>query len=144
MSERTTNMVVLGAALVALVVIVVGLASADTAEPTAEDRVAALSEAIKCPFCSGESLAESPSGVAAEYRALIAERVAAGYTDEEIRQEFADNFGESYILDTSASSWSLALWVVPVLALIAGGGVIYWMRKSAKDRGDAEVGASDG
>ena len=82
MSERTTNMVVLGAALVALVVIVVGLASGDTAEPTAEDRVAALSEAIKCPFCSGESLAESPSGVAAEYRALIAERVAAGYTDE--------------------------------------------------------------
>ena len=144
MSERTTNMVVIGAAVAALLVIIVGLASGEAAEPTAEDRVAALSEAIKCPFCSGESLAESPSGVAAEYRALIAERVADGYTDEEIRQEFADNFGDSYILDNSTSSWSLVLWIVPVLALIAGGGVLYWMRKSAKDRNDASVGATDG
>jgi cytochrome c-type biogenesis protein CcmH/NrfF len=82
--------------------------------------------------------------VAAEYRALIAERVADGYTDEEIRQEFAANFGDSYILDNSASSWSIVLWIVPVLALIAGGGVLYWMRKSARDRSDDSVGATDG
>lgn len=82
--------------------------------------------------------------MAAEYRALIAERVEAGYTDEEIREEFAENFGDSYILDNSASSWSLALWIVPALALVCGGGVIYWMRRSAKRRDEESVGATDG
>ena len=144
MSERTRNLAVIGAALVALVVIVVGLASGEAAEPSAEDRVAALSEAIKCPFCSGESLAESTSGVAGDYRALIAERVEAGYSDDEIRQEFAENFGDSYILDNSTSSWSLALWIVPAIALTGGAAVIYGMRRAADKRDDVHVGASDG
>ena len=144
MSERTRNLAVIGAALVALVVIVVGLASGEAAEPSAEDRVAALSEAIKCPFCSGESLAESTSGVAGDYRALIAERVEAGYSDDEIRQEFAENFGDSYILDNSTSSWSLALWIVPAIALTGGAAVIYGMRRAADKRDDVQVGASDG
>jgi len=144
MSERTRNIAVIGASVAALIVIAVGLVSEEAAEPTAEDRVAALSETIKCPFCSGESLAESPSGVAAEYRALIAERVEAGSTDEEIRQEFAENFGDSYILDTSTSSWSLALWIVPPLALVGGGLVIYVMRRSAGRRDDEHAGAPSG
>jgi cytochrome c-type biogenesis protein CcmH len=134
MSERFKNVIAIGAALVALGVIVVGLASGEPAEPTAQDRVAALSATIKCPFCSGESLAASQSGVAGDYRALIAERVEAGYSDDEIREEFAQNFGDSYILDTSTSGWSVALWVIPAMVLVGGGVVIYMMRRSAKQR----------
>lgn len=144
MSERARTVASILAAVVAVAVIVVGLASGESEEPSADDRVAALSEAIKCPFCSGESLAESPSGVAADYRALIAERVDAGSTDEEILDEFAANFGEAYILDNSTSRWTVALWVLPVLALIGGGVVIYGMQRSARRRDGETVGATHG
>jgi cytochrome c-type biogenesis protein CcmH len=132
MSEHVRSIIAIALSAAALVVIVVGLAASDQPPVNAEERVAALSASIKCPFCNGESLAESGSGVAADYRQLIAERVAAGYTDDEIRQEFADNFGDSFILDTSTSSWALALWIIPMVAMAAGVAVVVSMRRAAK------------
>ena len=133
MSDRIKTFIAVAISLVALGIIVAGLASGPTVEPSAEDRIAALSASIKCPFCNGESLADSGSGVAADYRSLIAERVAAGYSDAEIRQEFADNFGDSFILDTSTTRWSILLWIAPVVVLVAGVGVIVAMRRAARD-----------
>ena len=138
MSERMKTIVAVGVSAVALIVVVAGLAGSEQPEPTADERVAALAASIKCPFCSGESLAESPSSVAADYRDLIAVRVAAGNTDDEIRQEFADNFGESFILDSSTSSWSVVLWIAPALVLMAGVVAIFAMRRAAQR---SEVGS---
>ena len=137
MSDRIKTIAALSVSALALAVVVVGLSSGDDQELTGEERVAALAASIKCPFCSGESLAESPSSVAADYRELIAERVATGYSDEAIRQEFADNFGESFILN-STSSWSALLWIVPVVVLVSGVAVIVAMRRSAQR---SEVGS---
>jgi cytochrome c-type biogenesis protein CcmH len=134
MSERAKNMLFAAVGLFALAFMVVGLNSGAESARTAEDRVETLSASIRCPFCNGESLAESPSGVAGDYRELIALRVAAGATDEEIIDEFADNFGDSFILDTSTSPWSVALWVIPVVALLAGAGVVVYLSRRSKDR----------
>jgi cytochrome c-type biogenesis protein CcmH len=138
MSDRFKSILPLAVGAVALVVIVIGLSSAGSSQPTAEDRVAALSDSIKCPICNGESLADSASGVAADYRALIAVRVAEGASDEEILGEFADNFGDSFILDTSTSRWSVVLWLAPVVMLGVGIVAIVAMRRSTERRTGAE------
>ena len=134
MSDKGKNVIfgVIGA--LALIVIVVGLAQGDSTAPTDAERVDALAASIKCPFCNGESLAESQSSVAAEYRVIITQRVTDGATDDEVIDEFAANFGDSYILDTSTSRWSLALWLVPVLAVVGGASVVGWMYLSGKQR----------
>lgn len=134
MSERSRNAIAIAISVAAAGVILIAFVGQPDAAPTAEDRVAALSAAIKCPFCNGESLAASQARVAADYRALIAERVEAGATDDEIIAEFAANFGDSFILDTSTSAWSVALWAVPVAALLIGGGAVLAMRRSASGR----------
>jgi cytochrome c-type biogenesis protein CcmH len=139
MTDRFKSILPLAVGAVALVVIVIGLSSAGSSQPTAEDRVAALSDSIKCPFCNGESLADSASGVAADYRALIAVRVAEGASDEEILGEFADNFGDSFILDTSTSRWSVVLWLAPVVMLGVGIVGIVAMRRSTERRTGAEL-----
>jgi cytochrome c-type biogenesis protein CcmH len=132
-SMKTLLPIAIGA--IALGVIVVGLAGGPAAEPTAEQRIESLSAAIKCPFCNGESLADSGSSVAGDYRELIAERVAAGASDEEILDEFAANFGDSYILDGSTTQWTVALWAIPVALLIGGMVAIAMMRKSSATSG---------
>jgi cytochrome c-type biogenesis protein CcmH len=134
MSEKTRSILAIGVSVVALAVIIFGFSSKPAAEASPEDRIAALSASIRCPFCNGESLADSQANVAADYRALIAEQVEAGATDEEIIDTFAANFGDSFILDTSTSVWSVALWVIPISALVAGGGVLLWMKRSALSR----------
>ncbi len=134
MSDRTKNFTFVAVALIALSVIVVGLNQGNTSQRTDEDRVDALAATIKCPFCNGESLKDSQSSIASEYRALIKQRVEAGATDDEIIAEFAANFGDSFILDTSTTKWSTALWIVPLLAITVGGGVLAWLWRSSRSR----------
>lgn len=134
MSDRAQSITAIVMSAVALAVIAIGFVQGPAIEPTAEDRVAELSEQIICPFCAGESLADSGSGVAADYRVMISERVADGYTDQEILDEFAENFGDSYVLDTSNAGGSILLWIIPVSLLIGGVVVIISMRRSASNR----------
>ncbi len=131
MSERMRTAIAIAVSVVALGIIVAGMSSPSSQEPTAADRVTALSASIKCPFCSGESLADSQSGVARDYRDLIAERVEAGATDEEIIAEFVANFGQSYILDNSKSPWTAALWLVPIVALGVGAAVLVLLKRKS-------------
>lgn len=137
MSERVRSLVAISVSLAAIAVVVVGIMSTPATERTPAERVDSLSALIKCPFCNGESLAESGSGVAADYRALIAQRVNDGYTDREILDEFAASFGPSFVLDGSTNRWSLLLWIVPLAIMVAGGALILAMRSSAARR---EVG----
>jgi cytochrome c-type biogenesis protein CcmH len=138
MSDRAKNLIFGAIGALALMVIVVGLTQGGTTAPTDAERVDALASSIKCPFCNGESLSESQSSVAGEYRVIIAQRVADGATDDEVIDEFASKFGDSYILDTSTSRWSLVLWLVPILALVAGATVVAWMYHSGKQRAEAD------
>jgi len=131
MTDGVKTGLAIGISVVALGVILVGLSPDAPSPPTASERVASLSASIKCPFCNGESLADSQAGVASDYRDLIAERVASGATDEEILSEFVDNFGESYILDSSTSRWTRMLWAVPFVALLVGIGAVVLMKRDA-------------
>jgi cytochrome c-type biogenesis protein CcmH len=131
MSEKVRSIIAIGVSLAALTFIALGLLSGPAAEASPEDRIESLSASIRCPFCNGESLADSQANVAVDYRALIAEQVEAGMTDEEIINEFATNFGDSFILDTSTSPWSVALWVIPVAALVVGGMAVVMMKRKA-------------
>ena len=134
MSDRAKSYLAIGVSLVAFAFIAFTFSAEAPSDSPTEDRIESLSSAIRCPFCNGESLADSQAGVAADYRALIAERIEAGATDEEIIDEFAANFGDSFILDTSTSAWSIALWLVPVLALLAGGAAVLVIKRGASER----------
>lgn len=131
MSERMKTLLPIAIGAIALGVIVVGLAGGPAPEPTPEQRIERLSAAIKCPFCNGESLADSGSTVAGDYRAIIAQRVIAGDTDDEILEEFASRFGDAYILDGSTTQWTVALWAIPVALLIGGIVAIATIRRSS-------------
>lgn len=117
---------------IALGIIVVGLAGGSATEPSQDERVEALAASIKCPFCNGESLADSPSSVAGDYRTIIADRVAAGATDQEVIDEFAASFGQSYIIGGSQSGWSFVLWALPVAIFIGGLFAIVGLKRASR------------
>ncbi len=115
--------------LAALVVIVVGLwPAAEAADPAT--RVQQVASGIRCPFCSGESLADSTSDVARDLRDIIAEQVAAGMTNAEIEDYFAARYGDQILLDPSRGGWALALWLVPLAAAAVGAVAIARRRRA--------------
>ena len=108
-------------AAAAVVVMILGLWPRST-PITPADRVEALASSIRCPLCGGESIADAPSQVARDLEGVIAEKVAAGDTDEQIRAFFVARYGEVSLLDPPLDGWGIALWAIPAAAVVFGVG----------------------
>ena len=91
-------------------------------DPPREARVQALGKQLRCPMCQGLSIADSNSSAARAQMDKVRELVAAGKTDQEIRDYFTSRYGEWALLDPPASGMNILVWVLP-LALLVGGGL---------------------
>ncbi|MDJ0664132.1 MAG: cytochrome c-type biogenesis protein CcmH [Acidimicrobiia bacterium] len=128
MSESLRRVAGWSVSAVALLIIVVGLLPGE-ADADPDQREQYLSERIACPWCDGQSLAESDSPVARDLVVIMREKIDAGWSDGEIYDFFASSYGEQVVLDPPLTGWGVALWAVPAAALVTGGWVI-WKRQS--------------
>jgi cytochrome c-type biogenesis protein CcmH len=103
-------------AIVVLVALVVGTVGQST--PTDEQRAQNLAETIRCPSCKSQSAASSDTPSSLAVRALIAERIDAGDSDEEIRDFVASRYGREVLLDPSGSGFGALVWALPVIFVI--------------------------
>jgi len=111
--------------LVALLAIVGAVAwSAWPREVTAAERVDRITSELRCVTCQGLSVKDSPAASARQMRDLVVQRVAEGRTDDEIRGEFRASYGDWVLLSPPASSWTGLIWLVPIVALVAGLAVV--------------------
>lgn len=110
-------------AMAALLVVLVAT------NPSQADRIEAIGERIKCPVCQGESIAASPSPMARDMMALVADRVEQGNDDESIYDELLSSYSGAVLLDPPRSGATLFLWIAPIAVLVIGVGVIMWWRK---------------
>lgn len=100
------------------------------ADPAQEARAQVLFEDIRCVVCQHEAIADSPAGVAGDMRAWVREQVAAGQTDQQIRDELVRRYGDYVLFTPPFRAETLLLWAVPFL--IAGGaaaGLLVWARR---------------
>ena len=89
-------------------------------EATAAERVDRITSELRCVTCQGLSVKDSPAASARQMRDLVAQRVAEGRTDDEIRDEFRASYGDWVLLSPPAASWTGLIWLVPLVALAAG------------------------
>lgn len=94
---------------------------------TAQERVDRISAELRCPVCQGLAVADSPSATARAMRALIAQRVAEGRSDEEIRDEFRRSYGDWVILSPPLLDARGIVWLLPVAAVLLGA-LFAWSR----------------
>lgn len=91
-------------------------------DPPREARVQALGKQLRCPMCQGLSIADSSSSAARAQMDKVRELVAAGKSDQEIRDYFTSRYGEWALLEPPATGMNLLVWLLP-LALLVGGGL---------------------
>jgi cytochrome c-type biogenesis protein CcmH/NrfF len=92
-------------------------------EETPAGRVDRITSELRCVTCQGLSVKDSLAPSARQMRDIVAQRVAEGRTDDEIRDEFRASYGDWVFLSPSATSWTGLIWLVPLIALAAGLGV---------------------
>lgn len=121
------------------------VASFGDSEPTTDpERVQALSESFACPECDGQSVAESNAAVAATIREFIRDEVAAGSSDDQIRDALLESYGTDVLLNPPAEGFSSLIWILPVMVMVLGtaGLVVVVRRKPTASRSATDADAA--
>jgi len=108
------------------VIVVIGLVQGDKSD---EDRARAIGSRVKCPVCQGVAIADSPSETARAMMDVVEERIADGWSDNQIIDYFSERYTDSIVIDPPFAGNTLLVWLIPMLAVVAGGFMIFTRRK---------------
>ena len=97
----------------------VGVASAQQPTPS-DDDVNRIARELFCPVCESTPLDVCPTQACAQWRALIREKLAAGWTDDEIKQYFVDQYGARVLSEPPRQGLYWLVYIVPVVLFAAG------------------------
>jgi cytochrome c-type biogenesis protein CcmH len=113
--------------------ILAGPALAQDPEPN-YDRINDIAEDLNCPTCTGINLADCRTLTCAQWKEKISDLVTDGYSDEEVLDYFSTRYGTQVLQEPPRSGFTLILWVLPVIAILAGGAwLAYVIRGWRKD-----------
>jgi cytochrome c-type biogenesis protein CcmH len=99
------------------------------------DEVNQLAKQLYCPVCENIPLDVCPTQACVQWRATIREKLEAGWSDQQVLDYFADQYGERVLARPSTRGLNVLVWWVPPIALAAGGLVLWrFMRPAARAR----------
>ena len=108
--------------------------------PDLEEQTRAIATELRCVVCQNLSVADSPSEMAQQMRGVVRDQLREGKTPQEIKNYFVSKYGEWVLLKPEKSGFSLLVWVVPFVVLIAGLllGILF-MRRWSTNKGKPEA-----
>ncbi len=95
---------------------------AQTPEPKtpSDDDVNRVAKQLYCPVCENIPLDVCPTQACAEWRELIRQKLAAGWSDAKIRQYFVDQFGDRVLATPPPTGLNWLVYIIPPIAILAG------------------------
>ncbi len=84
-----------------------------------------LTEELRCPKCQNNSIADSNSMIALDLRQKVYELMKEGKSRDEIIDYMVARYGYFVTYNPPLTPLTIMLWVVPLMAIIIGGWVIY-------------------
>lgn len=88
--------------------------------PDIDDQTRAIAQELRCVVCQNLSVADSPSEMAQQMRGIIRQQLSAGKNPQQIKDFFVSKYGEWVLLAPTTQGFSLLVWVLPFVVLIAG------------------------
>jgi len=112
------------------------LAAEDGGDAALESRARDIEGKIMAPCCMANTVAEHYSPIAGQIRQEIREKLREGQTSDQILAFYAAEYGDQILAMPAAKGFNLVVWLVPMVFLLVGPGVIYlvlrgWKAKEA-------------
>jgi cytochrome c-type biogenesis protein CcmH len=105
-----------------------------------DDRVHRITAKIRCPVCSGETVADSSAPISQDIRSSVRRQIVAGRSDRDIFDYIVQQYpGTS--LNPPATGVGLLVWALPVVLFAAAAGGL--ALSFARWRGRSGVVVSD-
>lgn len=112
--------------LAAVLALVIGLGVARATEAdemlpdrALEARARAITAGLRCIVCQNQSVDDSNAPLARDLRRLVRERLTAGDSDDQVVAYVVARYGEFALLKPRFALHTLALWLTPLLVLLA-------------------------
>ena len=90
------------------------------ASPDLEEQTRSIAAELRCVVCQNLSVADSPSEMAQQMRAVVREQLQAGKTPEQVKEFFVSKYGEWVLLKPKTTGFSALLWILPYVVLVLG------------------------
>ena len=85
-----------------------------------DQRVHDVASQLKCPVCQGESVADSPSTISQQMRAVIRQQLQQGQSEQQIIQYFVSRYGNTILWSPPKQGFTLLAWIIPIAILLCG------------------------
>jgi len=90
-----------------------------------DDQVNAVARQLYCPVCENTPLDVCPTQACAEWRSLIREKLAQGWSADQIKTYFAQQYGDRVLAAPPARGLNWLVYVIPPLAFLLGVFLLY-------------------
>lgn len=101
-------------------------------DPKLEERARDLSLELRCLVCQNQSIDDSDAPFAQDLRRLIRRDIAAGKSDDQIKDFLRQRYGDYVLLSPPLTSSTYFLWITPFAILALGVGVVALSRRNRK------------
>jgi cytochrome c-type biogenesis protein CcmH len=90
-----------------------------------DDEVNAIAKQMYCPVCENTPLDVCPTQACAEWRGLIRDKLAEGWTEQQIKDYFVEQFGDRVLAAPPARGLNWLVYIIPPVAILAGAFLLY-------------------
>lgn len=108
------------------------------ADGPTDDEVNEVAKELYCPVCENIPLDVCGTQACKQWRDEIRDLLAEGYTPDEVKTEFAANYGDRVLAEPPASDGHLLFWLIPPVVVVAGVVVLVQVLRSSSQPGAAK------
>ena len=84
---------------------------------------------LRCLVCQGQSVADSNSEFAQTIKLVVRDQINDGKSEKEVYDFLIEKYGEWIVYNPPLNKVNFALWLLPYLALVTGGVIIFLFLK---------------
>lgn len=100
--------------------------------PVTDDQVNVVAKQLFCPICENIPLDVCPTQACAQWRDTIREKLAMGWSEDQIKDYFVQQYGERVLAKPRTTGLSLYVWVIPPAALLIAALFFAWYMRNAR------------
>ena len=112
-------------------------------DPVLEERARGLYRELRCVECQSQSIDESNAFIAGRMREVVRERLLLGESDPAIRDYMQARYGDYVLMMPPLQANTLGLWLMPVIILFGGAGLILVFLRQQRRTAEAGHGLED-
>jgi cytochrome c-type biogenesis protein CcmH len=93
-------------------------------DPVLQERYEKINRELRCLVCQNQTIADSNATLAQDLRREVRDMIAAGQTDDQIRDFMIERYGDFVLYRPRMTAGNFLLWAAPVLLLVIGAFVL--------------------